>query len=106
MRDIETRHEDRVAALSALQLFRGMVLATRSGQVCKRQKSRLLTNVALNHHLIRHPHRCCGSRSRRYRTKCTTESSLRSRNRYCDNDMLGTQLLLPLNYDRELEPCI
>ena len=83
-----------------------MVLATLSGQACKRQKSRLLTNVALNHHLIRHPHRRCGNRFRRYRTMCTTKDSHRSRNRYCDSDMLDTQLLLPLNYDREPEPCI
>ena len=105
MRDKETRHVDQAAELSALQLFHGMVLATRSGQACKRQMSRLLTNVALNHHLIPHPRRYCGSRSHRYRTS-TTKSSHRSRNRYCDNDMLGRQLLLPLNYDRELEPCI
>jgi hypothetical protein len=36
----------------------------------------------------------------------TRKSSHRSRNLYYESDMLGMQLLLPLNYDRELEPCI
>jgi hypothetical protein len=103
MHGIETHPEDPVVALTALQLFRGMVLAIRFEQACKRQKSQHSTSVVLNHHFVRH---CCGSHSLRYWTRYKTESSRRSRNLYYDNDMLDTQLLLPLNYDHELEPYI
>ena len=79
-----------------------MVSAKQSEQTYKRLKSRVSTNAALrSHRLIRRPRCCCGSRSRK---RGTAKSSRHTRD--CDNDMLGMQLLLPLNYDRELEPYI
>lgn len=105
MHDIGTRHEDQVAARPVFRLFRGSVSAKRSEKTYKRLKSRVLTNVALrNYCLIRHPRCCCGNYSRCYRKRGTTKSSRYTHD--CDNDILGMQQQLLLNYDRELEPCI
>ena len=82
-----------------------MVSAKRSEQTSKRLKSRVSTNAALrSHRLIRRPRCCCGSHSRCYWKRGKAKSSRHTRE--CDNDMLGMQLLLPLNYDRELVPYI
>lgn len=105
MHDIGTRHEDQVVARSAFLLCRGSVSAKRSEQTYKRLKSRVLTNAALrSYRLIRRPRCCCGGHSHCYRKRCMAKSSRHTRD--CDNDMLGMQQLLPLSYDRELEPYI